>query len=122
MAAKKNGKNRPIDLPTSPKDPSENIRTLTLIHDDGNYIRTALVIEGEPKSVVLVDGSGKRLVQIDITAFGVDGKDSLVIDITDKDARYPVRALYSMDSPRMRLTPPKQEKTLRVDLRAKKTR
>jgi hypothetical protein len=70
-------------------------------HDDGKFIRTALVIEpkeGKSGSVDIVTKDGKRLCQINLFAYE-DG--SLIVDVIDVDDRYKIRrALVFSDGER----------------------
>jgi hypothetical protein len=86
-------KTPPAKLPPI-KEPSHNARILTIAHDDGRFIRTGLVIEGEICSIALVNGKGKRLALLNITALGDEGEKGLLVDVIDIDKRYQARRVY----------------------------
>lgn len=67
---------------------SENAQTPTAEHDDGRWIRTAVVLVDEKNSgsIAVVNEKGERLALLNI--FTSDDNDWFAIDVIDIEQRY----------------------------------
>lgn len=78
--------------------------TPTTTHDDGTFIRTAIVVvptAGDKGSVAIVTPDGTRLALVNIFAYD---SGNLVVDVIDVDERFGKRAaLTFIDGQRHRL-------------------
>lgn len=72
-----------------PKPPSRPALTKTTTHDDGMFVRTAIVLDAsknaECGSIDIVSPDGKRICQVNITLFS-DG--NLILDTIDTEKRW----------------------------------
>jgi hypothetical protein len=105
---------------------SEKVLTKTTTHDDGSFVRTALVIENDKYdnvgSIVLVNKSGKRIAMLNISynAMSHKGEEYLIVDVIDVDRRFDNRrALGFSNTERTEMHAPKDGKLISVDFRAK---
>jgi len=73
----------------NPKKPSKPALTKTATHDDGTFIRTAIVLDAsqaaEVGSIDLVTPDGKRIAQLNVTYYP-DG--ALIVDTIDTEKRW----------------------------------
>jgi len=71
---------------------SKDAYTKISVHDDGTFVRTALVANGgDTGSIDLVDAKGVRLAQVNISLLrghAEDGGECLIVDVIDVDRRY----------------------------------
>jgi hypothetical protein len=103
---------------------SREAHTKTTTHDDGKFIRTAIVCEGgNTGSIDLVTADGIRLGQINISFLpersSVGGEpECLIVDVIDVDERYEKRrALAFSNKERKILDVPEGGKLVSVDFR-----
>ena len=77
---------------------SQDAQTKTATHDDGSFVRTALVIDGhDTGSIVLVDKHGKRVGMINIF-YSVDQQEkTLMVDVIDVDDTYTTKRALVFD-------------------------
>ena len=71
---------------------SKDVHTHVTTHDDGTFIRTALVVRPKAEdegSVAIVDPEGNRLALINLFAYE---NGNLVVDVIDADERFGRRA------------------------------
>ena len=90
--------------------PSRDATTPTTTHDDGTFIRTALVVSGDHGSIALVTADGTRGAQVNVfyEASNNDGEECLMVDVIDVDNRYTERrALVFSPTERKSLDVPK---------------
>jgi len=72
---------------------SERAASHVTEHDDGKFIRTAIVAEEKGTSFDIVDEKGMRLAVVNVFPFRNDaGKvDHVIIDVIDVDERFPAK-------------------------------
>jgi hypothetical protein len=80
-------------------------KTTTRQDPEDGFIRTALVIDAKDAaktgSIDVVDGTGKRLCQINISHGKAEGEEYLIVDVIDVDENFPQRrALHFTDQRR----------------------
>ena len=99
--------------------PSSDAATATTTHDDGTFIRTALVCDHHNGSVDLVAADGTRLAQVNIFyASNSDGHECLIVDVIDVDKRYSnLRALAFSNEKREIVNVPPGGNLVSVDFR-----
>lgn len=95
--------------------------TPTSTYDDGEFIRTSLVIGTGEKSgsIDIVSAkTGKRVAQLNVFVFG---DDNLIVDVIDVDERNPARQalFFPPNSPSVRSRLPKGATLVSVDFRKK---
>ena len=82
--------------------------TKTSVHDDGKWIRTALIVgsgDGRGGSVAIVNPEGKRIALLNI--FTSEDNDWLAVDVIDIEERYTNRrALTFNDGTRQDMQAP----------------
>lgn len=73
----------------NPKKPSKPALTKTAFHDDGTFVRTAIVLDAsqaaEVGSIDLITPDGKRIAQVNISYYP-DG--ALIVDTIDTEERW----------------------------------
>lgn len=104
------------------RKPSKEALTPTTTHDDGSFIRTALVLDAKTSaqigSVDLVSPSGERIAQLNITLYP-DG--ALIVDTIDTEKRWgQTRAfLFGAGEPRVFHTTAQRGAIVSADFRVK---
>lgn len=97
---------------------SKDVHTPVSTHDDGKFIRTALVVRpdaGDEGSVAIVDPEGNRLALLNLFVYD---NGNLIVDVIDVDERFANRtALAFRDSRRESLA---AGKVVSVDFRGVK--
>jgi hypothetical protein len=71
---------------------SKDVHTPVTTHDDGTFIRTALVVRPgaeDEGSVAIVDPQGKRLALLNLFAYE---NGNLIVDVIDVDERFANRS------------------------------
>lgn len=72
---------------------SENVQVTVTTHDDGHFVRTALVIDpGKNGSIVIVDSTGRQVLMLNLFQF----KDYFDVDVITED-RGPVTVVAWSD-------------------------
>lgn len=111
---------RTVDIRVSPSKPA---LTKTTTHDDGSFIRTAIVLDAskgaaEVGSIDLVTPDGKRICQVNVTLYP-DG--NLILDTIDVENRWSqARAfLFAKEEPRQWHTVKKTGALVSADFRVK---
>jgi len=105
------------------RKPKINAFTKTRLYDDGQFIRTALVVgDGDTGSVDLVDTRGVRLAQVNISFIPKrDGEEVLIVDVIDVDKRYTERrALVFSPTSRQAVDVPEGGNLVSTDFRVKR--
>lgn len=78
---------------------SESALTMTTTHDDGTFLRTALVVgsgdDHEGGSVDVLDGDGKLLARVNFFARNDDEGDWFAVDVCDVGERFTERRVLS---------------------------
>ncbi len=69
-------------------------------HDDGKFVRTAIVAEGrDTGSLDVVNAAGERLCQINLSFLPATvergGEETLIVDVIDVDQRYSARRVLA---------------------------
>jgi hypothetical protein len=101
--------------------PSKPALTKTTTHDDGTFIRTAIVLDAsknaEVGSIDLVTPDGKRIAQVNVTLYP-DG--SLILDTIDTEKRWgQARAFLFAEGKRELLTSTVPGSLVSADFRIK---
>jgi len=76
---------------------SETAFTKTGVHDDGQWIRTAVVVgEGKGGSIAVVNPQGKRIALLNI--FTSEDNDWFAVDVIDVDKQFANRRALVFDN------------------------
>ena len=66
---------------------SDNAKSEVTEHDDGQFVRTAIIVPKQGQSFDLVDVTGKRIAEVNAFVY-YDGEGTLnhiIVDVIDKD-------------------------------------
>jgi len=103
------------------KPESRNAKTPIRTHDDGTFIRTALLVKGgDTGSVDLVLADGTRIAQINISFLPGDDRqrERLIVDVIDVEDRYRTRRMLAFSNSARKVEDvPEGGKLVSVDFR-----